>query len=46
MDFDVFFSKKDKLDAVNAAKAMIFLPENCYFIEDRDGSGNLNNSYK
>ena len=34
MDFDVFFSKKDKQDAVNAAKAMVFLPENCYFVED------------
>ncbi len=34
MDFDVFFSKKDKQDAVNAARAMVFLPENCYFVED------------
>lgn len=35
MNFDVFFSEKDRLEAVNTAKQMVFLPDNCYFIENQ-----------
>ena len=34
MNFDVFFSAKDRTEAIDTAKQMVFLPENCYFLEN------------
>jgi NAD-specific glutamate dehydrogenase len=34
MNFDVFFSDQDRLLAIDTAKQMVFLPENCYFLEN------------
>ena len=34
MNFDTFFSERDRMNAIDAAKAMVFLPENCYFVEE------------
>ena len=41
MNFDVFFSDKDRHEAIDTAKQMVFLPENCYFLENQSPTINF-----